>query len=162
MTVATPLTGKAVPAQGSGYACVDEMQRIKSAIAYKTMHIFHQARSYSYQWLVFPYSVTHARKVQGRWTFQVDLCGTGGGDTWNVWDQYFDGLGMTLAYKTNFLLGWKWATKVDNGQASSSLNFQVNAGIVTIGGTDTVSNYGSHSGNWGANSNMHWPSNWNQ
>ncbi len=31
------------------------------------------------------------------------------------------------------------------------LNFEVNVGIVKIGGTDEVSSYGTHSGNLGVN-----------
>lgn len=165
MTVARPLTGKAglVPAQGSGFSCVVDVQRSKTVIAYTPLQIYHTARSFSYHWLVFPYSVTHARIVNHRnWTFQVQLCATGGGNTWNVWDQYFDGLGMTLKYTAPFMIGWNWAVKVDNGTASASLNFEVNAGIVKIGGTDTVSSYGAHSGNPGVNTNISWPSSWNK
>ncbi len=165
MTVAKPLSGKAgvAPGQGSGFSCVVDQQKSKTAIAYKPLQLVHTARSYAVHWIVFPYSVTHARVVNGqRWTFQVQLCATGGGNTWNVWDQYFDGLGMALTNTSPLMIGWNWASKVDNGAAAASLNFEVNAGVVKIGGTDTVSSYGSHSGNPGVNTNMGWPHKWNK
>lgn len=161
MTVAQPLTGQAAPDQGSGFSCVKEIQKSKTATAYKVLKLDHTARSYAIHWRVFPYSLKHARILnQKDWTFQVQLCATGGGNTWNVWDQYFDGLGVTLKYTSSKMIDWTWPSKVDNGEASSSLNFEVNLGVVSIGGTDAVSNYGSHSGNPGVNTNMRWPSGW--
>jgi len=164
IAAAKPLNGTVgvVPDQ-SGYSCVVDVQKSKTVAAYEPMQLYHTARSYSVHWLVFPYSVTHARVVNSRdWTFQVQLCGTGGGNTWNVWDQYFDGLGMMLAYTTPKMIGWSWASKVNNGTASASLNFEVNVGVVKIGGTDAVSGYGTHSGNPGVNTNIGWPSRWNK
>jgi hypothetical protein len=152
-----------VPDQGSGFTCVVDKQKAKTATQYEPAQYYHTARSYSIHWLVFPYSVKHARHVNGNdWTFQVQLCAVGGGNTWNDWDQYFDGLGMTLAYTAPKMIGWNWASKVDNGEASASLNFEVNAGVVSIGGTDTISSYGTHTGNPGVNTNISWPHSWNK
>jgi hypothetical protein len=165
MTVAKPLKGKAglVPDQGSGYTCVVDVQKSKTAAAYEPLQLVHTARSFAVHWLVFPYSVTHARVVNRRnWTFQVQLCATGGGNTWNEWNQYFDGLGFALATSSPKMIGWNWASKVDNGTLSAALNFEVNLGIVKIGGSDTVNSYGTHTGNPGANSDIGWPHGWNK
>jgi hypothetical protein len=165
MTAARPLNGKAgfVPDQGNGYECVVDVQKSKTATAYEPLQLVHTARSYAIHWLVFPYSLQHARKVYpDRWTFQVQLCATGGGNTWNEWNQYFDGLGFALATSSPKMIGWDWASKVANGKLSATLNFQVNLGIVSIGGTDTVNSYGTHAGNPGANSDIGWPHGWNK
>ncbi len=69
-----------VPDQGSGFSCVIDVQKSKTAAAYEPMQLVHTARSFSIHWLVFPYSVKHARIVnQKDYTFQAQLCATGGG-----------------------------------------------------------------------------------
>ena len=103
----------------------------------------------------------HARRLNGRqWTFQVETCGTGGGHTWNHRHQYFDGQGQMLEYRADHMIGWKWASAVKQGTVSASLNFQVNVGVVTIGGSTNVANYGTHSGTTGKDPNVSWPKRW--
>jgi hypothetical protein len=66
--------------------------------AYQPTTLFREANSYEFDWLFAPYSVRHARVVDGRFTFQVQLCETGNGHSWNHWHQWFDGGAMMLSY----------------------------------------------------------------
>jgi hypothetical protein len=147
-------------ASGSGYACIVQTRRGKSLVAYKPLTLFKEGRSYEYHWLLSPYSVKHARVVNGSYTFQVQLCITGRGHTWNKWHQWFDGGAMELQYRRPLLLGDKWGTAVVRGSASSTLSFQLNAGVVTIGGSTQVSSYGTHNGDEGHDPNLPLPKSW--
>ena len=65
-----------------------------------------------------------------------------------------------LAYKPDHLIGWKWASAVKNGTASATLQFSVNVGVVTIGGSTNVASVSTHYGSTGKDPNVRWPKSW--
>lgn len=85
---ASPGTGvrMGIRAKGSGYACVIQTKRHARLEAYQPTTLFRDANSYEFDWLFAPYSVRHARFVDNKPTFQVQLCETGNGHSWKKWD----------------------------------------------------------------------------
>ncbi len=148
------------PARGSGYACVVQTKRDARLVAYQPTTLFRDANSYEFDWLFAPYSVRHARFVSRKPTFQVQLCETGNGHSWNHWHQWFDGGAMMLSYKEPLKLGQSWGTGVVKGAARATLSFALSKGAATISGTTQISNYGSHSGDTGHEPNLSTPGSW--
>lgn len=67
---------------------------------------------------------------------------------------------MGLHYRRALLLGDNWGTAVVRGSASAALNFQVNAGVVSIGASTQVKNYCTHDGDEGHDPNLAVPKAW--
>ena len=111
-------------------------------------------------WLLSPYSIKHARFLASGPTFQVEMCLVGSGHSWNYWHQWFDGGAIVLKYTTPLLIGSKWGTKVVNGSANATLNFQLSKGVASIGGSTQVKNYATHSGDTGGDPNLAVPKAW--
>jgi len=145
------------PAAGSGYSCYVRTRRRKKVVAYRPLTLFKEGRSYEYHWLVAPYSVKHARIVAGQYTFQAQLCVTGRGHTWNSWHQWFDGGAILMMYRRSLEPTLpSYGHAVTGGSATASLNFKVNLGIVSIGGSTQIYNYGTHTGDEGSNCQDLW------
>lgn len=154
-----PLTEELMAA--SGFACVVEVKRSKTVFAYQNATAFGQGHSYTFNYTLNPYGVKHARIFNGRlWTYQLSLCETGSGHVWNSWHQYFDGASEMVLSRSPHMIGRTWATGVASGRAFATINFSLNAGKVTIGGSTTISSYGTHTGDTGNEPNISLPGSW--
>jgi hypothetical protein len=143
------------------YTCIIETQRHSKVKGYKPLTVHNGGRSHSMTWLLSPYSVKHARFLQGPgYTFQVEMCMVGAGHSWNYWHQWFDGGAIVLRYTRPLMIGNKWGTGVVDGNASATLSFQLSKGAASIGGSTQVKNYGSHSGDTGEDDNLNLPKKW--
>jgi hypothetical protein len=150
------------PKAGSGYTCIIQTRRGHKVKGYRPLSVFKQGRSYSDDWMLSPYSVKHARYVSGSQTFQVEMCLTGNGHTWNDFHQWFNGGAIVLKYTVAHKLGQRWGDEVVRGSASATLNFEVSKGGVTIGGSTQVKNYGTHAGDTGRDPNLLLPRHWDK
>lgn len=152
--------------KGTGYACIVKTRKHAPLVGYKPLTVSTEGKSYENDWLLSPYSVTHARYLdvshRKTFTFQVELCMTGSGHTWNSYHQWFNGGAIVLAYKKPYKIGQKWGTGVVHGAAVATLNFQLSKGAVTIGGSTQVKNYGTHGGDTGHDANLPVPKSWNR
>jgi hypothetical protein len=135
----------------SGYNCVAYIRSFKSRMhTYKPAYIYQEGNSYAADWFIEPYGLTKARIVNGGWTFQVQLCLTGGGDVWNGYRQTFDGGSLALGTKTPRKLGvGKWGTHVTKGQILTTLQFQVSAGPASVTATVGLTRSNTYTGSPG-------------
>lgn len=150
--------------QGS-YTCIVKTNSNSNFKAYRPAFASSSGTSHNLEWGIHPYSVDYARVVSGYYTFQFELCTTGGGHTMNWYHQWFNGGAITIGQTAHKRIGYKWATQSassDSTKTSSSLSFQVAAGPVTIGGsTDVTPGVGDFKGNLGQGENFYgYPESW--
>jgi hypothetical protein len=159
-SVSTGAKVRPTAASNSGYSCIVQTKRGKKLVGYQPLTLFSEGNSYVDDWLLSPYSVKHARFLDNKQTFQVEMCMTGQGHTWNWYHQWFNGGAIVLFYTQPHKLGQKWGTKVVNGNSVATLSFQLSKGAVTIGGSTQVKNYGTHAGDTGHDPNLPVPRKW--
>jgi hypothetical protein len=124
---------------GTNYECVVNTRTNSRFKAYTPVDRYYDGNSYSVSWTYHPYSVSRARYVSNTWTFQVEMCFTGGGTSWHNWHQWFNG-GSASATSANLTrIGYKWAQGQTSGTSSSTINFKLSAGAVEIGASTVVS-----------------------
>lgn len=151
--------GAAPAAEGTSYTCVVRTQQNSNFRALTPFYSSASGNSYELSWVFHPYTITNARYVSGAYTYQLELCMSGGGHSWNDWHQWFQGAGMTMEDSTPRKIAQTWGNEVKNGQISTTLSFQVAAGPVTIGASTTVTPADTYSGNQGHDANMRWSGN---
>lgn len=147
-------------ASAARYTCIVETRKNRNLVGYKPLTVHNGGRSHSMTWLLSPYSVKHARFLASGPTFQVEMCLVGSGHSWNYWHQWFDGGAIVLKYTRALMIGSKWGTKVVNGSANATLNFQLSKGVASIGGSTQVKDYATHSGDTGGDPNLAVPKAW--
>lgn len=141
-TAGRPL-GPSAKASGS-FACIEKLAQNPYFSAYPPTHSYQDGRSHTYDFLEALYSVQWARELQpaGRppyWTFQLQYCTTGGGNTSNGYHQDFVGNAITWEGNSDAKIGWTWGNGSSN-PVSTQLAFDVGAGIgpVDIGAKVSV------------------------
>jgi hypothetical protein len=151
------------PAVGLGsFACIVDTQKNSKFKAYTPLQANANGNSYQLHWLYNTYSVADARYVSNHYTYQVEECFTGGGNTWNDYHQWYDGGTATASAATRIGNIWgSYATPA--GTITTALNFQVSKGPVDIGASTTVARANTYAGLVGSDPNMSpgWPASWN-
>jgi|HubBroStandDraft_1064217.scaffolds.fasta_scaffold06963_6 hypothetical protein len=136
----------------SGDDCYVQTEKNKSFKGYKPWHTVDQGNSYFADWLDQLYSVSHARYLVGEhWTFQVQFCTEGGGNTDHSWNQWFDGELMFYQSRVDSKIKWIWGKGASSsGSVATTLSFSVAKGPVNIGASTTVTTgVGSYEGDFG-------------
>lgn len=156
-----PSTGKVVlsgaahyseASTASGDDCYVKTEKNRRFKGYKPWHTVSQGDSYFADWLNQLYSVSKARWLTGEgYTFQVQFCTEGGGNTDHGWHQWFDGELMFYRSRPDSKIKWIWGKGASSsGSVSTTLNFSVTKGPVTIGASTTVTpGVGSYEGDFG-------------
>jgi hypothetical protein len=147
-------------ATNRGHDCIVQTKRGRKLVRYQPRTLFSEGNSYEDDWLFSPYSIKHARVLKGKDTFQVEMCITGLGETWNSYHQWFNGGAIVLLYTKPHKLRQRWGTKVIKGSSIATLSFQLSKGAVTIRGSAQVKNYGTHAGDTGRDPNLQVPKTW--
>ncbi|HEV2376482.1 MAG TPA: hypothetical protein VGS19_30455 [Streptosporangiaceae bacterium] len=168
------LTGRAaraalarLPRKGLGsFNCIVDVQQNSRFKAYTPIIQHGHGPSWQLSYNFNPYSVDNARIVQGAYTFQVETCVTGGGNTKNWWHQWYND-GTTTASPVGRVhrIGWTWGTTpYASSGLPTSLSFQVSAGPVTINASDFAANQDTFTGLLGSDGNFSpkgWRGSWN-
>lgn len=155
------------------FQCVEQQVGNPFFTAYTPWHNAQSGTSHTYDWLNELYSVSYARKLfdsqQDKYyfTFQVQYCSSGGGNTSNGYHQDFVGNAMTWEGSSNQKIGWTWGDGTSGTTVGTQLAFQVSTGYgpVKIGATVSVTpgegTYAGDLGNDGRFPGIMIPSGWN-
>lgn len=140
-----------VPAS-SGDDCYVKTEKNKRFKGYKPWHTTDPGKSYFADWLNQLYSVSRARYLTGEgYTYQVQFCAEGGGNTKNGWHQWFNGELMFYKSRIDSKIKWIWGKGVSSGgSVNTTLSFSVSQGPVNIGASTTVTTgVGTYEGDFG-------------
>jgi hypothetical protein len=137
VAVASGSPGGMKPNTIGSYDCIVETQQNSNFRGYQPSTLTANGNSYTIRWQFNPYSVDYARFISNYWTFQVEVCFTGGGTSWNHWHQWYNS-GTTTTTGPG-LIGSAWGQGDSNSTSTSStISFQVGAGPVSIGASTTI------------------------
>lgn len=156
--------GSVEAAAGSNYQCLVQTQQGKALKGYTPVHVQGSGLGWELHYILFPYSVDNARYISGYYTWQAEMCVTGGGHTWNGYKQVFDAASVTNLYQsTPRKIGQNWGTNstIKASSVTSKLNFSLNTGLITIGAETTVTVQDTYAGSQNHDDNyVLYPSSW--
>jgi Fibronectin type III domain len=136
--------------------------------AHTPWHDANSSSGRSFDYMHASYTVKDARTLQGPngsyKTFQDMICSTGGGQAGTNYHLWFTGTAVSLARDKEYKIGHQWGTGQSKGSVATSLNFQLSAGVASIGASIGVTVHGgTYGGDYFENTNMpHYPSSWKQ
>jgi hypothetical protein len=143
----SPSAVVAKPHAIGSYQCIVDTQDNSNFKGYTPEVWTGNGNDYQFRFQFNGYSVDDARFISGYWTFQTEQCFTGGGTAFNYWHQWYIGASTTEDHDN--LIGDVWGTAVINNTVSTTLNFNVSVGPVSIGGSTTVNGGDQHTGSLG-------------
>ncbi len=137
--------------------CYVKTEKNRKFKGYTPWHNSAQGTSHIFDWLNQLYSISDARYLSGHFTYQVQFCSVGGGNTHNGWHEYFIGNALYVYQKADSKIKWTWGTGASkNGHIATSLNFSVAKGPVNIGASTTVTTgVGNYEGDFGEDGNFY-------
>lgn len=138
-------------AAATGYTCVKKTTADSNLIAFRPRKVDLSNSDWEVHYVLHMYAVQRARYVSGGYTTQFEQCAVGGSRNKHFYQRMARTESeMSIRNSHNNRIGSNWGTRVDSGEVSSSLNFEVSLTKATkISGSLPVSSGGKQTGSIG-------------